>query len=105
MGGIEAHLPTDVRGVDRVADRRVISGIIHVLKSAWRLPAHVNRRTYDEIFPIRRVMPDPAAVDTNQSKVRPRAPDFQRPRIMIGTPQSRNRCGEFEALDHAKFVT
>ena len=33
---IEAHLPTDVRGVDRVDDRRVISGIIHVLKSGCR---------------------------------------------------------------------
>jgi transposase len=33
---IESHLPTDVRGVDRVDDRRVISGIIHVLKSGCR---------------------------------------------------------------------
>jgi transposase len=33
---IEAHLPTDVRGVDRVDDRRVISGIVHVLKSGCR---------------------------------------------------------------------
>ena len=32
---IEPHLPTDVRGVERVDDRRVISGIVHVLK---RLP-------------------------------------------------------------------
>jgi hypothetical protein len=30
---IEPHLPTDVRGVQRVDDRRVISGIVHVLKS------------------------------------------------------------------------
>ena len=35
-GRIEVHLPTDVRGVDRVDDRRVISGIIHVLKSGYR---------------------------------------------------------------------
>ena len=35
-GRIAAHLPTDVRGVDRVDDRRVISGIIHVLKSGCR---------------------------------------------------------------------
>ena len=35
-GRIEAHLPTDVRGVDRVDDRRVISGIVHVLKSGCR---------------------------------------------------------------------
>ena len=27
---IEPHLPTDVRGVERVDDRRVISGIVHV---------------------------------------------------------------------------
>src|ERR1700726_3378546 len=29
---IEPHLPTDVRGIERVDDRRVISGIVHVLK-------------------------------------------------------------------------
>ena len=34
--GIEPHLPTDVRGKDRVDDRRVISGILHVLKSGCR---------------------------------------------------------------------
>ena len=28
---IEPHLPTDVRGVERLDDRRVISGIVHVL--------------------------------------------------------------------------
>ena len=33
---IEPRLPTDVRGVDRVDDRRVISGIVHVLKSGCR---------------------------------------------------------------------
>src|SRR6187200_585435 len=33
---IERHLPTDVRGVERVDDRRVISGIVHVLKSGCR---------------------------------------------------------------------
>ncbi|AMB45266.1 transposase [Methylobacterium sp. AMS5] len=33
---IEPHLPTDARGKDRVDDRRVISGIIHVLKSGGR---------------------------------------------------------------------
>ena len=33
---VETHLPRDVRGVDRVDDRRVISGIIHVLKSGCR---------------------------------------------------------------------
>ena len=30
---IEPLLPTDTRGKERVDDRRVISGIIHVLKS------------------------------------------------------------------------
>jgi hypothetical protein len=36
---IEPHLPTDVRGVERVDDRRVISSIVHVLKSGcrWRV--------------------------------------------------------------------
>jgi transposase len=33
---IEPDLPTDVRGVERTDDRRVISGIVHVLKSGCR---------------------------------------------------------------------
>jgi transposase len=33
---IEPHLPKDVRGKERADDRRVISGIIHVLKSGCR---------------------------------------------------------------------
>jgi transposase len=33
---IEPHLPADVRGKERVDDRRVISGILHVLKSGCR---------------------------------------------------------------------
>ena len=33
---IEPYLPTKVRGVERVDDRRVISGIVHVLKSGCR---------------------------------------------------------------------
>src|SRR5438477_12027398 len=33
---IEPHLPTDVRGVERADDRRVISGIMHVLKCSCR---------------------------------------------------------------------
>lgn len=33
---IEPHLPTDVRGKERVDDRRIISGILHVLKSGCR---------------------------------------------------------------------
>ena len=33
---IEPHLPTDTRGKARVDDRRVISGIVHVLKSGGR---------------------------------------------------------------------
>jgi transposase len=33
---IEPHLPTGVRGVERADDRRVISGIVHVLKSGCR---------------------------------------------------------------------
>ena len=33
---IEPHLPTDVRGKERADDRRVISGILHVLKSGCR---------------------------------------------------------------------
>lgn len=33
---IAPHLPTDTRGKARVDDRRVISGIVHVLKSGSR---------------------------------------------------------------------
>lgn len=33
---IEPHLPTDVRGKERVDDRKVISGILHVLRSGCR---------------------------------------------------------------------
>ena len=33
---IKPHLPTDVRGVERADDRRVISGIVHVLRSGCR---------------------------------------------------------------------
>jgi transposase len=33
---IEPHLRADVRGKERVDDRRVISGIVHVLKSGCR---------------------------------------------------------------------
>ena len=33
---IKPYLPTDTRGVKRVDDRRVISGIVHVLKSGCR---------------------------------------------------------------------
>src|SRR3954462_708355 len=43
---IEPHLPTDVRGVERADDRRVISGIVHVLKSGCRwcdCPSTVRR--------------------------------------------------------------
>lgn len=36
FGRLEPHLPTDTRGKARVDDRRVISGIIHVLKSGCR---------------------------------------------------------------------
>ena len=33
---MEPHLPTDVRGKERADDRRIISGILHVLKSGCR---------------------------------------------------------------------
>lgn len=33
---VQRHLPSDTRGKPRVDDRRVISGIIHVLKSGGR---------------------------------------------------------------------
>ena len=36
FGRLDPHLPTDTRGKARVDDRRVISGIVHVLKSGGR---------------------------------------------------------------------
>ncbi len=33
---IESHLPNDTRGVPSVDDRRVISGIVHVIESGGR---------------------------------------------------------------------
>src|SRR5436305_13818799 len=36
FGRLAPHLPTDTRGKPRVDDRRVISGIVHVLKSGCR---------------------------------------------------------------------
>jgi transposase len=33
---IAPHLPQDVRGKDRVDDRRIISGIVHILRSGCR---------------------------------------------------------------------
>ena len=48
-GRIEPLLPTDVLGVPRVDDRRVISGIIHVLRSGCRWvdapPSYGPRKT------------------------------------------------------------
>lgn len=42
---IEPHLPTDTRGKERVDDRRVISGIVHVLQAGchWK---HAPRDRY-----------------------------------------------------------
>ena len=46
---LEALLPTDTRGKPRVDDRRVISGIVHVLKSGGRWadapPSYGPRKT------------------------------------------------------------
>src|SRR3712207_5272124 len=36
FANIASHLPTDTRGKARIDDRRVISGIVHVLKSGGR---------------------------------------------------------------------
>lgn len=36
FGRLEPHLPRDTRGKSRVDDRRVVSGIVHVLKSGGR---------------------------------------------------------------------
>ena len=35
---LQPLLPNKVRGVPRVDDRRILSGIIHVLQSGWGSP-------------------------------------------------------------------
>ena len=49
-------LPQDTRGVPRVDDRRVISGIVHVLKSGCRWadapPVYGPRKTLYNRFPL-----------------------------------------------------
>ncbi len=59
---IESHIPTDVRGNDRVDDRRVITGILHVLKSGcrWcdcppRVRPYHSRLTGRSGFPFRHI--------------------------------------------------
>ena len=51
---IERHLPTDTRGKERVDDRRVISGIVQVLKSGGRWvdapPDDGPRKTFYKSF-------------------------------------------------------
>ena len=43
-GAIEPVLPNNQPGGRRVDDRRVISGIIHVLKAGWTCPGFVPVR-------------------------------------------------------------
>lgn len=45
FANIAPHLPTDTRGEERVDDRRVISGIIHVLKLGGHC-THAPREIY-----------------------------------------------------------
>ena len=54
---VAPHLPTDVRGKKRVDDRRVISGILHVLKTGSRwcdLPPEYGPHTtiYNPLCPL-----------------------------------------------------
>src|SRR5215813_12934104 len=54
---IELHLPTEVRGVERKHDRRVISEIVHVLKSGCRwsglVTGYGNRWTRKRVTSLR----------------------------------------------------
>lgn len=51
---IEPHLPTDTRGKPRVDDRRVISGILHVLKTGLPLARCAGRvwSGHDSLQPL-----------------------------------------------------
>src|SRR4051812_33955725 len=57
---IKPHLPTDTRGKARVDDRRVISGIVQVLKSGARWvdapPEYGPRKTLCRLKDFRRVV-------------------------------------------------
>lgn len=78
---IEPLLPTDTRGMPRVDDRRVLSGIVHALKSGGRwgdCPEHVygpkktlyNRfRRWAERGVWERIFADLAGVDDVPSKL------------------------------------
>jgi hypothetical protein len=48
----EPHLPTDVRGVERADDGRVISGIVHVLRSGCRWWQSLQSRVCFVFHPI-----------------------------------------------------
>ena len=52
---LQPLLPTDTRGVPRVDDRRVISGIVHVLQSGcrWRDAPRVHGPPQDVVQPVR----------------------------------------------------
>ena len=68
---LEPLLPTDTRGVPRVDDRRVISGIVHVLKSGGRWAA---KGVWTDIFhalasaggPLAEVLIDSSAVKAHR---------------------------------------
>ena len=52
FGRLEPHLPRDARGKPRVDDRRVISGIVHVLRSGGRT---VIERMFGRLKDFRRI--------------------------------------------------
>lgn len=76
-GRIEPHLPHGQPGKPRVDDRRVISGILHVLKVGLPLAGHALRlrSAHDGLQPLQQVVSarDLAAAVRQDRGHRPRA--------------------------------
>jgi transposase len=54
-GRIEAFLPRNTRGMKRVDDRRVLSGIVHVLKSGGSTGAMLRQITGRRKVPLSKI--------------------------------------------------
>lgn len=103
-GRIEAFLPRNTRGMNRVDDRRVLSWIVHVLKSGghWGdAPADYgpkesspikNSRTVQMLFTDKALMPEVADTRKDHGKST-LIGGFDYVFILYGPPGLDNRCG------------
>jgi hypothetical protein len=80
-------LPTDVRGVERLDDRRVISGIVHVLKSGCRCC---------DCPPEYGPPPSPQSLSRSRRLDARAFPQWPRGLVQLLVTESRERIGMFE---------